>query len=32
MNDSDGDIKKGFLEDVALKGDIFKGVGTGKGL
>ena len=30
MNDSDGDIKKGFLEEVALKGDILKGWEQGR--
>ena len=30
MNESDGDIKKGFLEEVALKGDILKGWEQGR--
>ena len=30
MNDSDGDIKKGFLEEVALKGGILKGWEQGR--
>lgn len=30
MNDSDGDIKKGFLEEGALKRDILKGWEQGR--